>query len=116
MIDKLITALAEEILNPIIYLLFAIALLVFLWGIVGLIRGASDPKTLEKAKSYFMYGLFGMFIMISAYGIIRFITSTFNIPTEDNLDTIQPGMGGGNGGGGNGGGNGGGGTRNLDNL
>lgn len=88
MIDKLIRSLSEHILNPVIILLFAIALIVFIWGLVVFIRNAPDEKALEQAKRHIVYGLLGMFIMVSAFGIVKLILGTFGIP-EMNVNDIK---------------------------
>jgi hypothetical protein len=87
--DKFITAVSENILNPLIYLLFAIAFLVFLWGLVGFIAKGGEEETRTTAKRHILYGLLGMFIMFSAFSLIRLITGTFNIPTATTLDQLQ---------------------------
>jgi len=68
------------ILNPLILLAFAIAFLVFFWGIFEFIfSGTADAKR-EEGKKKIFWGLFGIFIMFSAYGIINLILGTFKIP------------------------------------
>jgi len=69
------------IINPILVLLFGAGLIVFLWGVVQYlyalnIKGEQD----NAAKSHMFWGLVGMFIMTAALGIIRFISSTLNVP------------------------------------
>jgi hypothetical protein len=73
--------LNQYILNPLIGLIFAIAFLVFFWGIVQFINSqtAVDGER-EKGKQKIMYGLLGMFIMFSAYGIIRLLLDSFGLP------------------------------------
>jgi hypothetical protein len=68
------------IINPLITLAFAVALIVFFVGVFQFINSeaASDSKR-EQGKQKIMWGLVGMFIMISAYGIIRLILGTFSI-------------------------------------
>lgn len=80
-ISPLLNKVNRFILNPLIALLFAVALVVFLWGIVKLIRGADDPKVREEGKKNIMYGILGMFIMIAVYGIIAFIISNLGVAT-----------------------------------
>jgi len=87
--DKFIRAVSDQILNPLIYLLFAIALLVFIWGIVKSIANGGDEDEVTIAKRHILYGLLGMFIMFSAFAIVRLITGSLGIDTRRNLDTIQ---------------------------
>jgi hypothetical protein len=70
------------ILNPIILLLFSIAFLVFFLGILKFINSEAGGKDRDKGKERIMYGLIGMFIMFSAYGLIHLIISTFGIHNE----------------------------------
>ena len=87
--DKFIVAISKHIINPLIILLFAIAILVFLWGLVSFMANADNAEAQETAKRHVMYGIFGIFIMISAFGIIYIVTKTFGIDTSKNLDTLN---------------------------
>jgi hypothetical protein len=75
--------LSRVILNPIIGLLFAIAFLVFLIGIFKFISSASDGAERDTGKKRIVYGLIGMLIMFSAYGLIRLTLNTFGIQEPD---------------------------------
>lgn len=68
------------VLNPVIKLVFAIAFLIFFYGIFQFISKETGDKDREQGKRKIMYGLLGMFIMFSAYGIINLILGTFAIP------------------------------------
>ena len=70
----------QFILNPLILLAFAIAFLVFFWGIFQFIFSQTVDAQRDEGKRKIFWGLFGMFIMISAYGLIRLILGTFGIP------------------------------------
>ena len=52
------------ILNPVLALLFFIAFVIFVYGIVRFIMGASDDKAREEGKRAIGYSLIGMFVMI----------------------------------------------------
>jgi len=69
------------ILNPLILLLFAVAFLLFIFGIFQFISSETTDAKREDGKKKILWGLFGMFIMFSAYGLIRLILGTFGIPT-----------------------------------
>lgn len=64
------------ILNPLIYLIFASALLVFLYGVFEFIKNSDDSEERKKGGQHILWGVIGMAIMISAYGIINFVLST----------------------------------------
>lgn len=64
------------ILNPLIYLIFASALLVFLYGVFEFIKNSDDSEERKKGGQHILWGIIGMAIMISAYGIINFVLRT----------------------------------------
>ena len=84
-ISTLLHKISQFILNPLIALVFAIALAVFLWGVVQFIASQTADAGREEGKRKIIWGLFGMFIMISAYGLIGLILGTFSIPSPNNL-------------------------------
>jgi len=82
----LLNKINQFILNPIILLAFSVALIVFFWGIFEFIRSETADKEREKGKNKIIYGLIGMFIMFSAYGLIRLVLGTFSISTPSYID------------------------------
>lgn len=78
-LNSLLGKVVTNIVNPTIALLFAVALLVFLWGLFEFISHTDDEGGREKGKQNIMWGLVGMAIMVSAFGIIGIILNTFGI-------------------------------------
>lgn len=78
-IQEFLNKINQYILNPLIVLAFAIAFVVFLWGLFQFILTQTSDANREEGKRKIFWGLFGMFIMFSVYGIIRLILSTFGI-------------------------------------
>ncbi len=72
-------AIRNDVLMPIIYLAFAIALLIFIWGMIGYLvnlrNGATDDKQ-QAGKRHMIWGAIGVAIMISVFGIMQFIWGT----------------------------------------
>lgn len=79
-VERLFNNINSLIINPIITVLFAVALLIFFYGIVQFISSETSDSKRDEGKKKIIYGLLGMFIMFSAYGIIRLILNTFGIP------------------------------------
>ena len=74
----LVKKIAETILNPTITLMFGAAILIFVWGIMGYIRGADQSAEREKGAKHMMWGLIGIFIMIAAVAILKaFVDSVY---------------------------------------
>ena len=84
-VGELITKITQDVLNPLIIMMFAIATLIFGWGVVQYILGGaqSGDKT-SKAKTIMIYGIIGMFIMASAWGIVSLFCNFFD--TCDKID------------------------------
>lgn len=82
---ELLYRINEYILNPIILLLFAIAFLVFFFGIFQFINSETSDAGRETGKKRIFYGLLGMFIMFSAYGLINLVLGTFGIKAPAGL-------------------------------
>lgn len=75
----LLNKINAAILNPLILLVFAIATITFVYGLVQFIGSETSDAEREGGKRKIMYGLIGMVIMFSAYGIIHLILGTFGI-------------------------------------
>jgi len=80
-VTDLLGQIAILILNPLIVLGFVVATIYLFYGIVQMIWGA-DGNDLDKKKTNVMYGVIGLFIMFSVYGILRIVLATFDIPCE----------------------------------
>ena len=75
-LETLINLFTKEIFNPLLALLFAIGLVIFLYGLVeflwNLSQGSHDA---DKGKQHMLWGLVGMFVMSSAFAIVRLLAS-----------------------------------------
>lgn len=75
--------LSDLIINPLILLVFVIAFLYFMYGIVKFLNPDTAEKDKLEARSAMLWGIIGMAIMFSVYGLINFVISTFGIPPSD---------------------------------
>ena len=71
----------DNIINPFIVLLFAMALVYFFWGLVQFIAGADDETKRGTGKKHMVWGVIGLVIMIGVFGIINILLNTFGIPS-----------------------------------
>ena len=78
MLEKLIKDIETAILNPIISILFVLATVIFLWGVIQYVIGSQgDTAKLEKGKQVMIWGIVGMTVMASAWGIVAVICQFF---------------------------------------
>lgn len=75
-LDRLIKNFAEAILDPILFVLAAIAFLVFLWGLVVFIWKADSDEARRTGTRHMLYGLIGLLIIASTWGIVNLIQQT----------------------------------------
>ena len=85
-VKELVYRVSASILNPLIAIGFVVALAYFMWGIVEYIRDRDSGHLWESSAfgkegknaagaDRIVYGLFGLFIMVSVFGILRLIKS-----------------------------------------
>jgi uncharacterized membrane protein YidH (DUF202 family) len=79
-IEEFVRKLGDNILNPIILLLFALALLYLVWGVVGFIGNAENEEKREVGRQHMIWGVVGMFIMVAVWGIIAILKNSLGIP------------------------------------
>ena len=90
---QLITG-AGFIVQALIVLAAALALLVFLWGFVKFIfKLGSSEDAVEDGKRLMIWGVIGLFVMVSVWGLVRFIRTELFPSTDFNspqgLPSIQ---------------------------
>lgn len=71
----------DNIVNPLVTLVFALATVIFLWGVYQYMISDADGGKRAEGAQHILWGVVGMFIMVSVWGIIRFVLSTLDIPT-----------------------------------
>lgn len=80
------------ILNPLIELMFAISGVYFAYGVIKFLTIKSDDKGAGRieARNAIIWGIVGMVIMFSVFGIIHFVLGTFGItPSDTTKDFIN---------------------------
>lgn len=75
-VKTFIGKISTLILNPIIALLFALATAYFIYGVVQYIWNPDNAEARETGRQSMIWGVVGMFIMVSVFGIMRFLISS----------------------------------------
>jgi hypothetical protein len=81
----------RNIVNILIPLMFAIALLVFFYGVVKYIFSAGDEGTRERAVRIMLGGIIALFVIASVWGIVAFLGSALGINQGENIGNV-PGV------------------------
>jgi lysylphosphatidylglycerol synthetase-like protein (DUF2156 family) len=72
----LLHKIIQFIINPIIILLFAAAVVVFLYGVFEYVKDSGSDDARSTGQKHILSGVFGLFIMISVFGIVQLILHT----------------------------------------
>jgi hypothetical protein len=70
-------ALANTFLNALIGLFITLAIVVFFWGLIKYLVNAGEEKA--EGLQIMFYGVLAIFVMVSIWGIIRLLQSTFQV-------------------------------------
>ncbi len=65
----------DAILQPIVSLLMAAAVAYFLFGVMKFVKDQGSEESQVEGKKHMMWGIIGLFIMVSVWGILNFINS-----------------------------------------
>lgn len=73
-----IFAFISSTLNTLLPLIIAAAVVYFIYGIaMYVISGSEDAK--DAAKNKIIYGVIGLFVMISVWGLVNILVNTFGL-------------------------------------
>ena len=75
--NHLINRVITLVVDPVIALIFGIALLYFIYGVIQYISGVADPGKRKEGISHMIWGRIGLTIMVTAKGIINLIGNSW---------------------------------------
>lgn len=77
--EPIVQHLFQLVIDPVVRLIFAGAIFYFVWGVFKYIRNADDPTERAAGGKHIMFGVLGIFIMISVWGIIAVLEKTWGV-------------------------------------
>ncbi len=69
------------LIKSIIPLLMALAVVGFIYGIIQYFMNPDNEEKRKKGKTYLLWGLIGLFVMVSIWGLVGILSDTFGIKT-----------------------------------
>ena len=79
-IEAFVKNLVTFINSTIVPLVFAIAFLVFLWGIFKtFILGGADETKRSEGRQLMLYAIIGFLLMVSLWGIVNLVSSSLGL-------------------------------------
>ena len=68
-----------DFINFLVPIVFAIAFIVFIWGVFRyFIQGAASEEQRDTGKQFVVWSLVGFFLMLSLWGIVNLLTNTLS--------------------------------------
>ncbi|MEI8123870.1 MAG: hypothetical protein WCG60_01730 [bacterium] len=74
---EVVDKIYEKVFSPIISLIIALAVVYFLYAVSKFVR--SDGKERESGKELLVWGIIGLFVMMSVWGIVGIVRSTLQL-------------------------------------
>ncbi len=68
--------------NAVIPLIFALAMVMFLWGVVQFVINSDDESKKTKGKNFMLWGIIALAVMVSVWGLVAVLGDTFNVNTK----------------------------------
>jgi hypothetical protein len=75
--DTVMKRLAEHLLGPVEMVVFAAGFMLFMFGLVKYLWVLGDGGEQNEGKQHMLWGIIGMFLMISTWAVISLIDNTF---------------------------------------
>lgn len=78
-IETLVRSISR-IIDLLIPIVFALAMLFFFWGLAMYIFGKEHDK--EQAKKTMVWGVIALFVMAAVWGLVRFISTAVGVDSQ----------------------------------
>ncbi|MFA5783205.1 MAG: hypothetical protein WC868_13135 [Bacteroidales bacterium] len=88
-VDSFVSNVNKLIINPLIILLFALAVVYFLYGVFEFISNSENEEKRTTGKNHMIWGVIGIVIMMGVFSILNMIMNTFNIKGNIQEGTIE---------------------------
>lgn len=70
---------AADYLNTALKLLMGLAVLLFVWYVIQYFIRPGDSKKHAEAAQYILWSVIGFFVILSFWGLVNILSSTFNL-------------------------------------
>ncbi|MBI2023396.1 hypothetical protein HYT01_02410 [Candidatus Giovannonibacteria bacterium] len=79
----------QQILRNTIIVLFVLATVVFLWGVIKYMTAGGDEDAISSGRNFMIFGIIGLFVMVAVWGLVYLLVNTFALPNSGGIPT-QP--------------------------
>lgn len=78
-----------NILSPVVPLLIGLAVVLFVYGVIKFMF-SSGGEGREEGKDFMFWGIIGIFVMVSVWGLVAILQSTFQLTNSPTDIQIKP--------------------------
>lgn len=78
-VDSFVSNVNKLVVNPIIALLFGLAVAYFLYCVFEFISNQENEEKKTAGKNHMVWGIIGIVVMMGVFAILNMIIDTFNI-------------------------------------
>lgn len=68
--------------RSVIPLIFALAIALFVWGVVQYVINADSEEKRKKGKQFMIWGIIALTVMLSVWGLVKIVGGTFGLNTS----------------------------------
>lgn len=76
------------ILNTAVPFIIGLAVFVIIWGIFNYIAHAAEEEKRAEARQFIVWGIIGVFVMVSIWGFVNILLGTFSLDTVIKPESI----------------------------
>ena len=86
----------NSLINALIPFIVGLAVFVIIWGIFVYVAQAGDEEKRVQARKFIVWGVIGVFFMLSVWGLVNILVNSINLEKTINTSDIPrvPGIGG----------------------
>ena len=89
-VTTLVGKFEAYIVNPAIVIVFALGFFLFIYGLVEFLWKLNEGGDNAEGKKHMLWGIVGMLIMVSVYGILELLDGTFGLDYKNPDVTRMP--------------------------
>ncbi|MDO8619853.1 MAG: hypothetical protein Q7R64_00695 [bacterium] len=78
----------QGLLDTVVPFIIGLAVFVIIWGVFTYLTHAAEEEKREEAKKFMLWGVIGVFMMLSVWGFVNILLNTFDLDTQIDADKI----------------------------
>lgn len=80
------------LINQLVPILIALALVFFLWGVVTFILAAGDEDARSAGKQKMIWGILGLFVIVSVWGLVGLLNEITGVQQGAGFQQLETGL------------------------